>query len=86
MKQLDVRGVAATDILAKKQDLKQGDSTKKTLFALGLVFPPAMVLVGGMAAVDASNAINDNKIVREQMLYYALNKVYLEELDSFMKL
>ena len=64
-----------------KTKLKKG---RKAAF-LGLLLPGVLFVAGGMLAKGASDAKKIDEILRSQMLYYAITKVYLEELDNFMK-
>ena len=86
LKQLtDKEGVAETDAFGEQEGAKERIKKNGGLVALSLLFPPALFIAGGMVVKDASEAIKNAKALRSQMLYFALSKVYLEELDAFMK-
>ena len=53
--------------------------------ALGVLFPVAFIVAGGMVAKNLADAKKNADTLRNQMLYFAITKVYLEELDKFMK-
>lgn len=82
LKQITDNEIAEVDVFAKKQETKENIKKKSKFIALGVLFPPALIVAGGKAL---STSIKDNKELRKQMLYYAICKVYREELDSFMK-
>ncbi len=86
LKQLtDKDGVTETDAFAGQTDAKDRIKKKGKFVALSLLFPPALLVTGGMVVKDASEVFKNAKVIRSQMLYFALTKVYLEELDAFMK-
>ena len=77
--------LAETNAYARGENAKEGLKKKGPFLALGLLFPPALAVAGPMVAKDASDAIKNFNVLRSQMLYFAITKVYLEELDAFMK-
>ena len=86
LKQLtDKNDVVDRDAFADQEDAKDRIKKKGKFVALSLLFPPALFVAGGMVAKDASEVFKNAKVIRSQMLYFALTKVYLEELDAFMK-
>ena len=86
LKQLtDNASISETDAFAGQEGAKKRIKEKGKFMALGLLFPPALIVAGGMAAKDVSEAKKNSKTLRSQMLYFAITKVYMEELDRFMK-
>lgn len=86
LKQLtDNASISETDAFAGQEGAKKRIKEKGKIVALGLLFPPALIVAGGMVAKEASEAKKNSKVLRSQMLYFAVTKVYLEELDKFMK-
>lgn len=85
LKQLTNNADTKTDAFASQEEAKERMKKNGKLLALSLLFPPALLLTGGMVAIDASEVSRNAKVIRSQMLYFALTKVYLEELDAFMK-
>ena len=81
----DDMAAAEEDAYGAHEEAKEEIKKKGPFLALGVLFPPALLLAGGMVAKNVSEAIKNYKILRSQMLYYAVTKVYLEELDAFMK-
>jgi hypothetical protein len=70
----------AGQAVAKKDMKKHG-----AIAALGLLFPVTVLVAGGLVAKNLSEAKKNADILRSQMLYFAIAKVYKEELDAFMK-
>lgn len=81
----DNASISEKDAFAGQEGAKKRIKDKGKFVALSLLFPPALIVTGGMVAKDASEAVKNSKLIRSQMLYYAITKVYLEELDRFMK-
>ena len=86
LKQLtDNASISEKDAFAGQEGAKKKIKQKGKFVALSLLFPPALIVTGGMVAKDASEARKNSKLIRSQMLYFAITKVYMEELDRFMK-
>ena len=86
LKQLtDKDDVTETDAFAGQEEAKGRIKKNSKFVALSLLFPPALLVTGGIVAKEASEVFKNAKVIRSQMLYFALTKVYLEELDAFMK-
>lgn len=86
LKQLtDNANISETDVFSEQTGAKKRIRDKGKLAVLGLLFPPALIVAGGMAIKDASDIKKNSQLLRSQMLYFAITKVYLEELDKFIK-
>lgn len=85
LKRLTDESIAESDVYARKEEVKEGMKKKSKYLALGLLFPPALIVTSGLVVKDVSDVIKNEKILRSQMLYFAITKVYLEELNAFMK-
>lgn len=77
--------ITETDAFTGQEAAKKKMKEKGKFMALGLLFPPALIVAGGMAVKDVSDVKKNSKLLRSQMLYFAITKVYLEELDKFIK-
>lgn len=77
--------IAQTKAFVAEEEAKKKLKKKGVLFAVGLLFPPSMIAAGGLAVKDVSAAMKDSRLRREQMLFLAVTKFYLDELDAFMR-
>lgn len=85
IQELSILQIPDENIMNNKKDRQDKMKKHKALFILGVMYPLAFgaagAIVGGTIAADA---MKDSKLLRKQMLYYAINKVYIEELNDFM--
>lgn len=78
-----------TDLAIAKQDKKQKPGEKKQWFKVGVAvaaFTTAIPMVGALASGSFyKDYFDDKKLVRNQMMIYGITKLYMDDLDSFMK-
>jgi len=77
-----------TDLAIGKQDKKNKPGEKKQWLKLGVVatLTAAVPVLGGIASgVIYKDLFDDAKLVRSQMLIYGITKLYINDLDDFMK-
>ena len=77
--------VSEMDAFAAQERAKREAQNSAKFAAFGLLIPASLILTGGLVAKNLTEAKKKAEVLRKQMLYYAINKVYREELDSFMK-
>lgn len=77
--------ITEIDAFKGKERSKRNMKDNSPFASLGLLLPSAFIAAGVLYAKDAKEAIKNAKILRSQMLYFAVTKVYFEELDKFMK-
>ena len=77
--------IASNDVLSEQKATTKKIKKKGAFAALGLLMPVSLVVAGGLIAKDLSDAKKNADVLRNQMLYFAINKVYKDELDKFMK-
>lgn len=86
LKELVDKEIAEVNVYELLQASKEKAKEKAGLAALALaLFPPAVPFAGGAVAADTAEVIRNKKLLRDQMLYFALSKAYYEGLEDFMK-
>ncbi len=76
--------VASVDAIKGIKSAKRNMKDNKPFAALGIICPLANIPTAILYAKDLEDVKKNEKALRSQMLYYAINRVYLEELDSFI--
>lgn len=77
-----------TDLEIAKQDKRMKPGEKKQWFKVGAVaaLTAAIPLAGFLASGTIyKDLFHDKKLVRNQMLIYGITKMYMDELDTYMK-
>ena len=77
--------VTSVDAIPRIKEAKRNMKDNKPFAALGILCPLANIPTAIIYAKDMEEVKKNEKALRSQMLYYAINKVYFEELDHFMK-
>ena len=78
-------GTISEDAMANQKKNQKNRKRNGMVAALGVLFPVAFIVAGGMVTKNLADAKKNADTLRNQMLYFAITKVYLEELDKFMK-
>ena len=73
------------DAMADQKKNQKNRIRNGMVAAFGILFPAAFIVAGGMIAKTLADAKKNADALRNQMLYFAITKVYLEELDQFIK-
>ena len=81
----DDESISSKNAYGNQENAKKSAKRSGAIAALGVLFPVAFVVGGGLVAKSLSDAKKNADTLRQQMLYFAINKVYREELDKFMK-
>ena len=77
--------ITSVDAIPRIKEAKRNMRDNKPFAALGIICPLANIPSAIIYAKDLEEVKKNEKALRSQMLYFALNKVYFEELDHFMK-
>ena len=81
----DESALGNSDAFLNQETAKKNARKNGAIAALGLLFPEALVIGGGMVAKNLSDARKNADMLRSQMMCFAITKVYQEEMDKFMK-